>query len=170
MTQSPAALTIFDEFRQSLNDLVACYAKVTPQFEDTVDESTGGEMTAIVGLCDDQIAGSISLTTTYATVTQLADTAPSNPRDWLGELCNQLAGRLKNKLSGYGHHPLLSTPTTVHGKWLQVDSTGINSFVVIAVFEECRLLAQLTVNVDDDLVLDQVEEHSSAEEGSLQLF
>ena len=41
--------------------------------------------------------------------------------DWIGELTNQMLGRIKNKLAGSGVKFTMSTPTTVSGKSMQVN-------------------------------------------------
>lgn len=40
--------------------------------------------------------------------------------DWVGEIANQLLGRLKNKIAGAGVKFSMSTPTTMCGKSIQV--------------------------------------------------
>lgn len=44
----------------------------------------------------------------------------SDHGDWIGEMANQIVGALKRRASGYKVDFLLSTPTVVHGKSIEV--------------------------------------------------
>ncbi len=161
---------INQEFRQSLIDLIHYYSNEEPLVKESSDSSVSGEITAIVGLAEPQIAASVSLTTTKQAARKLAMRDDANPRDWLGELSNQLAGRLKNKLTAYGRSPNLTTPTTVSGAWLLVEPLESQSYLIVAEFADHQIAAQLILDLAEDLVLERNENAASAEEGSLQLF
>ncbi|MFO0941344.1 MAG: hypothetical protein U0930_11305 [Pirellulales bacterium] len=161
---------INQEFRQSLADLINHYTNEEPNVKELFDSSVSGEITAIIGLAEPQIAASISLTATKLVARKLAMRDDANPRDWLGELSNQLAGRLKNKMTAYGHSPNLTTPTTVTGAWLLVEPLETQSYLIVAEFSGHQIAAQLILDLAEDLKLEKRTSQSSAEEGSLQLF
>lgn len=167
--KSPTEI-VLAEFRQCLLDLISGYTQSAVELDDPDLASAGGELAAIIGLCDPQVSASISLTTSRHAAAQLVNPSPIDPCDWLGELSNQLAGRLKNRLITYGRTPMLSTPTTVCGVWLEVEPMGLESFFITARFGEHQLIAQLTLELAEDLMLEQVGEVMSIAEGSVELF
>lgn len=168
--QQTSCETINQEFRQALIDLINHYSNEEPMVKELFESSVSGEITAIIGLAEPQIAASISLTSTKLAARKLAMRDDANPRDWLGELSNQLAGRLKNKLTAFGRSPSLTTPTTVTGAWLLVEPLETQSYLVVAEFSGHQIAAQLILDLAEDLVLEKNEDIASAEEGSLQLF
>lgn len=62
---------------------------------------------------DDQLASVIN---------PVANGAKDANYDWIGELANQLLGRLKNKLLSWNVEVALSTPVVVHGAQLSIAS------------------------------------------------
>merc|ERR1712146_853533 len=66
-----------------------------------------------VGNRDDQLASVIN---------PVANGAKDANYDWIGELANQLLGRLKNKLLSWNVEVALSTPVLVHGAQLSIAS------------------------------------------------
>lgn len=167
--QNPIDL-INQEFQQSLFELIQTYYDIEPSVEVSFEPGVRGEITSIIGLVDADIAASISITTTGNASTTLAMRADANPRDWLGELSNQLAGRFKNKLTTYGHAPNLTTPTIVKGAWLLVEPGETQSHLLVARFGEHVLAAQLILEISEGLQLEFVGESMSAAEGSMELF
>ena len=165
---------LIENFCKALADLIECYGGVVPEISADVASSKGHDLTAIIGMCDESLSASISLTTNSETVCGLSRVPLINPADWLGELSNQLAGRYKNKLAIYGLQPRLSTPTTVSGQLLLLGALAgeVHVFTVkwrngphIGFFE-----AQLSLQIEDGLELQEDHALASAEEGSLNLF
>jgi CheY-specific phosphatase CheX len=94
-------------------------------------EGQPGELAAFIGFTGAHMKGSLLLTTSRALVTASNPQTASGTilpeedlRDWLGELSNQLVGRLKIKLLDYGVAIDLSTPTTLAGDMLRGGSAG----------------------------------------------
>lgn len=170
MIQTSPIEIVYQEFRQALLELIETYSDVPPSVEVSIESQVRGDMTAIIGLADPQIAASLSLTTTSLASTKLAMQADVNARDWLGELSNQLAGRLKNKLTAYGRSPNLTTPTTVTGAWLLVEPLDTQSHLLIARFGEHVLAAQIILDLSENLKLEYVDDSMSSAEGSMELF
>jgi CheY-specific phosphatase CheX len=170
MIQTSPIDIVNQEFRQALLELIETYSDVPPSIEESIESGVRGDMTAIIGLADPQIAASLSITTTSLASTKLATQENVNARDWLGELSNQLAGRLKNKLIAYGRSPNLTTPTTVTGAWLLVEPYETQSHLLIARFGEHVLAAQLILDLSESLQLEHVSDAMSSAEGSMELF
>lgn len=80
------------------------------------------ELAGSIGLVGTGISGSILVATTSGVLraTGQTDGSRESTCDWVGELANQLAGRLKNQLLRYGAELNVSTPVVIEGKALQV--------------------------------------------------
>lgn len=77
--------------------------------------STGEVMLAgVMGFVSERLVGSCLVAGSREV---LMATAPSDapPRDWVGELANQLVGRLKSKLLGHGVTITMNTPVVLSG-------------------------------------------------------
>jgi CheY-specific phosphatase CheX len=90
-------------------------------------------MLAIIGFGGDQLRGSLVLSANHGlletscparTVGRSDATHAEILQDWVGELANQLLGRLKSQLLAHGIAIQLGTPTTVSGLELRVRSCG----------------------------------------------
>jgi CheY-specific phosphatase CheX len=90
-------------------------------------------MLAIIGFAGEQLRGSLVLSANPGllegscparTVGRADATHLEILQDWVGELANQLLGRLKSRLLAHGVAIELGTPTTVSGLELRVRSCG----------------------------------------------
>jgi Chemotaxis phosphatase CheX len=97
----------------------------------------GPSVMAVIGYAATTVRGSLLLLTSRAVVaalqpTDLRDEPPTEAvlRDMLGEFCNMLVGRMKNRLVCRGIAPLLSTPTTIfgHDLTLPVPMSGVSGW------------------------------------------
>jgi CheY-specific phosphatase CheX len=97
----------------------------------------GPSVMAVIGYAATTVRGSLLLLTSRAVVATLQPaeirTGPPSEallRDVLGEFCNMLSGRMKNRLVTRGIAPLLSTPTTIFGDDLQlpVPTSGVSAW------------------------------------------
>lgn len=161
---------LFDDFRDAWSELLSNYSVNSPRVEDDLDTQIDCNMTSIVGLSSPELSASISILTSRETVESLASSPIDCPADWLGELANQLAGRLKNKLSPYQLQLNLSTPTTVQGSFLQLSTSKNESFGTTAYLKSGAAIAQMTLVVDPSYQFIEKCEDPSSEEGSLELF
>jgi len=185
---------IIEKYQCALAELLECYIGFTPILENAGDQSPEAEMTGVVSLFDNSIFGSVTLSTRQKTAGRLAETSPLSSADWLGEMCNQLAGRIKNKLLAYDLSPTLSTPVVLCGKHLRINSIAKNNYTfrvesVLGVIEsqllpdtcsggKMALGVQMSGVIESQLFLDTPEDfqltlNPSAEtaiEGSLQMF
>jgi CheY-specific phosphatase CheX len=96
-------------------------------------------------------------------------------QDWLGELANQLAGRIKNKVLRYGRKLDLGIPISIQGTHLKVDlpkSSIISKHQFISEHKELVELSLSTL-IDDKFILTTPEETNDEEilgEGEMLFF
>lgn len=161
---------IAEQFQEAISELFECYTGVAPRISGHNDEVIDSEITAIVTLCDKRIQASASITTSMDSAASVADFPIECCADWLGELANQLGGRLKNKLNGFGVQPVLSTPTTVHGKGLRLHTQADVHHSLRIKFMGGQMLIELAVDLNEDIQLEPQLVECTSEEGSLELF
>jgi hypothetical protein len=89
--------------------------------------------------------------------------AGGRPKDWIGELTNQLVGRLKTKLLARGVEVFLSTPIVLTGARIRPVPRGLLTPTVLACAEG-HVLVWLEAESGQDLTL--VSEHPSPNPGS----
>jgi CheY-specific phosphatase CheX len=121
----------------------------------------------VMGFVGDHVRGTCLLAAPQGT---LEAAAPSNAgaRDWMGELANQLAGRLKVKLMARGATIALSTPVVLRGVRLSpLPRTDVEPLVFHGA--SGRVLVWLEVEVGDDFQLGE-ERALTANEGELLVF
>jgi hypothetical protein len=176
--QTPESITMSDsaretiqaEYESALSGLVECYANEIPQIIreplDDVEDMTA----AVVGFGDLEFSGSAILLATVPNAKALSESAPLNPTDWLGELGNQVVGRLKNKLAAYGVLPQLGSPVTIRGKHLDFSSVGGKTETWLVRWSGGELRSMLSLHVKDHFVLSLDPSTVPAEEGSLSMF
>lgn len=102
-------------------------ATAIPAGSTTADDEQQAIFSASLGFSGDAIKGAVVV---IAGAPLLASTNPqrefvkafldSDHGDWIGEMANQIVGALKRRAAGYKVDFLLSTPTVVHGKALEV--------------------------------------------------
>ena len=100
----------------ALFDAYDVEVKAQPDFREPAKEVP--RLAGIIGFTSAQLRGSIVLCSSVVAVEATGQTAAgdiSAIRDWMGELANQLLGRIKLKLLRYGIVLNLSTPVVVSG-------------------------------------------------------
>lgn len=137
--------------------------------------------TGIIGLAGDQITGSLALSCTQDL---LDKTHPNHGLgmpvgaedlvDWLGEITNQLLGRLKNCTLDYGVSFSLSAPSVVKGITLEVQDQGkrqIQTFYFEAdkIPLQIKLMITMKQSIDYDNLV-KVEKKGNVAEGDGFLF
>ena len=124
-------------------------------------------LSGVMGFVGDSVRGTCVLAAPQATVEAAA---PKNAaaRDWVGELANQLVGRLKAKLMARGATIALSTPVVLKGVRL---SPMPRTDVAPVVFESRtgRVLVWLEVEIENDFQLGE-QRQLAANEGELLVF
>ena len=111
--------------------------------------------TGVMGFIGEHVRGTCLLAAPMVTVLASAPDE-ARPRDWVGELANQLVGRLKSKLLAHGTTIALTTPVVLRGVRLQPLPRGSAQ---PSVFETPagRALVWLEVEVDSEFKLGALE-------------
>jgi len=124
-------------------------------------------LSGVMGFVGDSVRGTCVLAAPQATVEAAAPTNAA-ARDWVGELANQLVGRLKAKLMARGATIALSTPVVLRGVRL---SPMPRTDVAPVVFESRtgRVLVWLEVEIENDFQLGE-QRALAANEGELLVF
>jgi CheY-specific phosphatase CheX len=78
------------------------------------------ELVSIIGFSSDMVSGSLLLALPNSAVERTLPAPDSNLADWVGELANQLLGRLKNQLLDYHVVVNMSLPVVVSGGQLSL--------------------------------------------------
>lgn len=130
-------------------------------------ESDEVMFSGVMGFVGDNVRGTCLLAAPHGTVLAAA---PKNAgaRDWVGELANQLVGRLKAKLMARGALIALSTPVVLRGvKLSPLPRTDVEPVVFQST--SGKVLVWLEVEIDSDFQLGE-ERALQASEGELLVF
>jgi hypothetical protein len=119
---SPGPLRFRADVQQSVEELsiLACvelfeaYGTKLERIDANVDNVTL-MYCGVGGFLGRELRGVCLLATTEQPLAQ-SDRVGGEPRDWAGELTNQLIGRIKNKLAAHGTKVLVNIPVVVQGK------------------------------------------------------
>jgi len=83
---------------------------------------------AVLGFSGDEFRGTLAISAAFETIrsTNIISASPteSMDRDWIGELSNQMLGRIKNKLLKFGATIQLSTPMVFTGRNIRSRCAG----------------------------------------------
>jgi CheY-specific phosphatase CheX len=121
----------------------------------------------VMGFVGDSVRGTCLLAAPRAAVEAAAPNGAA-ARDWVGELSNQLVGRLKGKLLARGATIALSTPVVVRGvKLSPLPRTDVEPVVFQS--PGGKVLVWLEVEVEDGFQLGE-ERALQATEGELLVF
>lgn len=157
----------------STSDLFAAYdVPVERRGFDPDLERSDVHYAGIIGFTGEAMRGTLLLIPSDAVAT--AAGAPANPagqRDWIGELANQLLGRLKTRLLRHGIEVTITTPLVVHGRYIAPVPTSDSVPFPLAYHSPHGIIH---VWIDADLApgLELVEEHGKSllSEGELMMF
>lgn len=95
--------------------------------------SQGSEIVAVIGYAANDLRGglAIGISGKLARATMPTENVPVY--DWVGELANQILGRVRNRLLDYSVDIQIATPVVLHGLGVHVAApTGGNSHATIA--------------------------------------
>lgn len=125
-------------------------------------------LSGVMGFVGETVRGTCLLAGEYA---PLAASSPvgGRLRDWVGELANQLAGRLKTKLIARGVEVALTTPIVLSGVRLQPLPRGA---LEPTVFTSAAgvIMVWVEVEASDGLSLGSVRPKASSTEGDILIF
>lgn len=144
--------------------------EISLQITDT--DATDLECVAVIGFSSDVLRGALGLAISRA----LLDTSfegIGNINDWVGELTNQMLGRLKNLLLRYDVTLYLATPMVLRGLKLELATTGRQQIIAVRyAASEGNLCVWLDVNTEPGLELRPSDDpdEMGMEEGALLFF
>lgn len=132
------------------------------------------DITAIIGFAGTGTAGSLALCTSHSCLSGLAKLGKTEmSEDWLGELSNQLLGRVKRRLAPHGVVFGLSTPVVISGEKLRLSASDQKKRTMSCCVESSLGRAEIWFEIEfrDGFVLtDQGEDDGSLIEGEALLF
>ncbi len=108
------------ELIKCIKSLLSCYSSL-PEDQilvialDKPDIHEERVVCSTIGLLGDQFKISLVILASDETVAHFCPIKGASTSDWIGELANQLGGRLKNALIEYGNEGQLSLPVTMSG-------------------------------------------------------
>ncbi len=99
-------------------DLFAAYGvSLSPSAAEFID-SEDVLLSGVIGFVGPELRGTCLLVSNRSPI-ELSSPQKDRARDWVGELTNQLVGRLKRKFLGYGLEVVLTTPVVLSGLHLR---------------------------------------------------
>lgn len=114
-----------DRNLQIITEIAAtCCERLFSDYAVTVQRSDAAEpgeddnlhLCGIIGFTGEEMRGTLMLATTREPLGLSNPSGDVALRDWIAELTNQLLGRIKNQLLGYGVTLYLSTPIVLRGQ------------------------------------------------------
>lgn len=145
------------------DDIAVEEAKMPDCLEETMHCSS-------IGLAGDAFKLSIVILAASRTIAPMCPIPGASTADWIGELANQLVGRLKNALIEYGHSGQLSLPVTVSGSGLSLWDKTLCPMTFFIHTQAGRVILRLEAEVQPASVWTASECASAAAEGSMCLF
>lgn len=127
------------------------------------------ELAGIIGLTAESLRGTLVLGTTESILKETDDRADG--RDWIGELANQLLGRLKNRLFAYGVEIAMSTPVSLRGHNLALTSSSEDTWFYAFQSSAGLVCVWFDLELEPGYTMFKAEEaEESAVEGELMFF
>lgn len=179
----PEPSSIADEFRRLALDLlghvtiaffqdhgvVVSAAEPTVETERRVDLPLGATISFVSDHARGTLAVSPAEALSLASHPQAQEADEDALSDWVGEMANQLLGRLKNRLLPYGVELLCDTPMAVSGK-ARIGGARRPATRLSFAGDLGDLKLWFDVQVDDDMVLKANSGDAAHAEGDLVLF
>lgn len=108
------------------------------------------DMAGVIGFCSEQVNGTVVISTSEDVVLGTVPAGIERPHtsDWLGELSNQLLGRLKNQLSEFGIVLHVSTPVVLVGPKLRVFGSALSGVRVYRFNLQAATARPVTIMVE----------------------
>lgn len=176
-SQTRAEKTIESEFVAAFSDLVEHYALERPEITQCKKKATGDTVAGIIGFAHQAVRGSILLLGDEAVLLNVAKQQGGKAAcslkmkmDLLGELSNQVIGRLKNRLIKYGVSLEIALPMVVSGREIVAACFGTCKLLHRAKWSDGELHALLCCEVDPEINLREDGIDQFATEGTIELF
>lgn len=114
---------VFSLFEESARELIEYHSQSPVEISNAKCQLEGREVASVLGFgaerCD--MHGSVALIGRPESIRTFNRDSVDNPSDWIGELNNQLVGRIKNRLIQYGVTVQMGTPIILSGDNLDLD-------------------------------------------------
>lgn len=94
----------------------------------------GNEIVAVIGYASNDMRGGLAIGISGALARATMPTANVPVYDWVGELANQILGRVRNRLLDYKVDIQIATPVVLHGLGVHVAPPGGQSQATIQYF------------------------------------
>jgi hypothetical protein len=134
-------------------------------------QTKGLPLWAIIGFGGKQMRGALVLASTHEPLDLTCPGKHCSPRDWICELSNQLMGRVKNRLLGWGVEVHLATPAGLSGEQLAVSSRGaISPQTFVADAGLVSVWIDLELSLGFELPRSPPDANAALMEGSTLLF
>jgi len=112
------AVHVSDLTASCCTELFAAYGvSLSPSSADFID-SEEVLLSGVIGFVGPELRGTCLLVANRSPI-ELSSPRKDHARDWVGELTNQLVGRLKRKFLGFGLEVVLTTPVVLSGLHLR---------------------------------------------------
>jgi len=105
-------------------ELFSAYGVVLSPVEAGLDEGDENVMSGVMGFVGTRLRGTCLLSSAKSTL-DASCPAGNRARDWIGELTNQLVGRLKTKLIARGVEVFVTTPIVLTGARIRPVPRGL---------------------------------------------
>src|SRR5262245_13024564 len=110
--------TIDELVKRCIRELFAAYGVSICDAPDAPGSPRDLPCAGIVGFTGAVLRGTLMVAPAGDAMACFGYSAPHEVRDWVGEMANQLLGRIKNQLLGYGVEIYLTTPLVIRGERL----------------------------------------------------
>jgi hypothetical protein len=118
MEDDQLASHVADLTASSCVELFAAYGVILKQSDAEFISSDEVLLSGVIGFVGPGLRGTCLLVGNRLPI-ELSSPQKDHTRDWVGELTNQLVGRLKRKFLGYGLEVALTTPVVLSGVYLR---------------------------------------------------
>lgn len=160
---------VSDIARQACIDLFADYGV---SLEPAGDPRALGDVLycGVIGFTGDGIRGSIVLAGSSAALDQSNPIPGSRVRDWIGELTNQLVGRIKNRLLKHGVEVWITTPIVLRGRQIALETANDSPLPMYFAGGRGGVAVWFDVDSDPEFELHEEEASATLDEGMSLLF
>ncbi|HET9933656.1 MAG TPA: chemotaxis protein CheX [Polyangiaceae bacterium] len=108
---------------RACEELFASYGVALTPVRGGFEDANESVLSGVMGFIGTRLRGTCLLASVLGPL-EASRPAGNNSRDWIGELTNQLVGRLKTKLLARGVEVFLTTPIVLRGACVQPISRG----------------------------------------------
>jgi len=165
-----------DQFASHVADLTAdCCIELFSAYGVTLNPSAAGFieseevlLSGVIGFIGPELRGTCLLVSNRSPI-ELSSPRKHHTRDWVGELTNQLVGRLKRKFLGFGLEVALTTPVVLSGLHLRPIPRRELSPRVFST-ESGSIMVWVEVETDPGFELGPALADQSSEEGDVLVF